>query len=46
MNSIILKKEDSNILHSESAWLIDRILDTAQKLICETLGDVGNNNMY
>ena len=31
-----LKKEDSDILHSESAWLNDRIMDAAQKLIYET----------
>ena len=32
-----LKKEDSDILHSKSAWLNDRIIDAAQKLICKTL---------
>ena len=34
-----LKKEDTGILHSQSAWLNDRIMDAVQKLICETLGE-------
>ena len=33
-----LKKEDTGILHSQSTWLNDRIMDAAQKLIFETLG--------
>ena len=37
-----IKKEDANILHSENAWLNDRIIDAVQKLICKTLGDEGN----
>ena len=34
-----LKKQDTDILHSQSAWLNDHIMDAAQKLICKTLGD-------
>ena len=32
-----LKNEDANILKSQTAWLNDRIMDAAQKLICKTL---------
>ena len=34
-----LKTEDADILHSQSAWLNDRTMDAAQKLICKTFGD-------
>ena len=37
-----LKKEDFEILQSKTAWLNDRIMDAAQRLICETLGDQSN----
>ena len=38
----LLEKEDFEILHSKTAWLNDRIMDAAQRLICETLGDQNN----
>ena len=41
-DSYFLKIEDRNILLSPSQWLNDTIMDTAQKLICQTLGN-GNN---
>ena len=34
----ILKKEDQHILLSKDAWLHDRIMDAAQKLICKEIG--------
>ena len=34
----ILKKEDQHLLLSKDAWLDDRILDAAQKLICKEIG--------
>ena len=34
-----LKKEDPDILHSQSAWLNDRTMDAVQKLIHKALGD-------
>ena len=34
-----LKKEDQHILLSKDAWLIDRIMDAAQKLICKEIGN-------
>ena len=34
-----LNKENADILHSQSAWLNDRIMDATQMLICKTLGD-------
>ena len=34
----ILKKEDQHLLLSKDAWLSDRIMDTAQKLICKEIG--------
>ena len=34
----ILKKEDQHLLLSKYAWLNDRILDAAQKLICKEIG--------
>ena len=37
-----LKNEDANILKSQTAWLNDRIMDAAQKLICKTLGEEDN----
>ena len=33
------KKEDADILHSQSAWLDVCIRNAVQKLICKTLGD-------
>ena len=36
-----LKAEDENILLSSGAWLNDRIIDTAQALMPETLGIQG-----
>ena len=38
----LLEKEDFEILHSKTAWLNDRIMYAAQRLICETLGDQNN----
>ena len=35
-----LKVEDKNILTTEDAWLNDRIMDAAQKLICKALGKI------
>ena len=37
-----LKEEDHQILLSKNAWLNDRIMDAAQKLICKTLGEEDN----
>ena len=37
-----LKNEDANILKSQTAWLSDRVMDAAQKLICKTLGEEDN----
>ena len=34
-----LKKEDQHILLSKDAWLNDRIMDAAQKLICKEIGN-------
>ena len=34
----ILKKEDQHLLLSKDAWLNDRIMDAAQKLICKEIG--------
>ena len=34
----ILKKEDQHLLLSKDAWLNDRIMDAAQKLICKETG--------
>ena len=34
----ILKKEDQYLLLSKDAWLNDRIMDAAQKLICKEIG--------
>ena len=34
----ILKKEDQHLLLSKDAWLNDRIMDAAQKLICKKIG--------
>ena len=34
-----LKTENADILHSQSAWLNDRTMGAAQKLICKTFGD-------
>ena len=33
-----LKEEDKQILLSNNAWLNDRIMDAAQKLICKEIG--------
>ena len=33
----ILKKEDQHLLLSKDAWLNDRIMDVAQKLICKEI---------
>ena len=35
-----LKNEDKNILKTKDAWLNDRIMDAAQKLICKTSGKI------
>ena len=37
-----LKNEDVNNVKSQTAWLNDRIMDAAQKLICKTLGEEDN----
>ena len=34
----ILKKEDQHLLLSKDAWLNDRIMNAAQKLICKEIG--------
>ena len=34
----ILKKEDQHLLLSKDAWLNDRIMDAARKLICKEIG--------
>ena len=34
-----LKLEDKQILMSDAAWLNDRIMDAAQRLICKALGN-------
>ena len=34
----ILKKEDQHLFLSKDAWLNDRIMDAAQKLICKEIG--------
>ena len=35
-----LKVEDKNILTTKDAWLNDRIMDAAKKLICKALGKI------
>ena len=35
-----LKNEDKNILMTKDAWLHDRIMKAAQKLICKALGKI------
>jgi len=37
----ILKKEDQQLLLTKDAWLNDRIMDAAQKLICKEIGTDG-----
>ena len=34
----IVKKKDQHLLLSKDAWLNDRIMDAAQKLICQEIG--------
>ena len=38
-----LKKEDQHLLLSKDAWLNNRIMDTAQKLICKEIGTNESN---
>ena len=35
-------QNDKNILTTKDAWLNDRIMDAAQKLICKALGKIGS----
>ena len=42
----ILKKEDQHLLLSKDAWLNDRIMDAAQKLICKEIGTESHISRY
>ena len=42
----ILKKEDQHLLLSKDAWLNDRIMDIAQKLICKEIGTESHISRY
>ena len=42
----ILKKEDQHLLLSKNAWLNDRIMDAAQKLICKKLVQMSHISRY
>ena len=41
-NDYHLKYSDRGILLNESAWLKDNLMDSAQKLICKSLGDLAS----
>ena len=42
----ILKKEYQHLLLSKDAWLNDRIMDAAQKLICKEIGTESHISLY
>ena len=41
-NGYDLKYSDKEILLSESAWLIDNLMDSAETLICKSLGNLAS----